>query len=78
MLMKIILLYIKFGHFLNLPQEGFGIEMNTILSIRPQVFFPKFLNRPMEFNDKCLQTKFAGWMASFRYNHRIRCRQTLK
>jgi len=57
--MKIILLYIKFGHFLNLPQDGFGSEMNTILSIRPQEFFPKFFNRPMEFNDKGLQPKFA-------------------
>jgi hypothetical protein len=60
LLIKIISLYIKLGHCLNLPLEGFGSEINKILSIRPQVFFlPKVLNRRMEFDDKGLQPKFA-------------------
>jgi hypothetical protein len=40
--MKIILLYITFGRFLNPPQEEFGGEMNKIIFVRPQVCFFSF------------------------------------
>ena len=44
-LIKIISVYVKLGHFLNLPQEGFDSEMNKVLFIRPQVFFSKLFEQ---------------------------------
>lgn len=52
----------QIGPFLNLPkgEGGFDREMNIILSVWPQVFFPQnFFNRPMEFYEKGLQPKIS-------------------